>query len=44
MGFIVVKCHECGNAFKIDFDYKYSVEFNTDGKNIKKYHNQVEKT
>jgi len=29
-GGIIVKCHKCGNAFKIRFDYDN--ELNTDGK------------
>jgi len=42
-GFIVVKCHECGNAFKIDdFAYADTIEFNTDGENIEQFHKEVE--
>ena len=43
-GFIVVKCHECGNAFKIDdISDSNSYEFNTDGGNIKQFHREVER-
>ena len=42
-GFIVVKCHECGNAFTID-DFLYSdcIVFNTNGSDIKKFHKEIE--
>ena len=42
-GFIVVKCHNCGNAFKIDDFYCSDyIEFNTDGCNIEKFHRDIE--
>ena len=38
-GFIVIKCHECGNAFKID---RYSMNpLNTDGNNIERFHDGI---
>jgi len=30
-GGIIVKCHTCGNAFKICVDYGNNLELNTDG-------------
>jgi len=41
-GFIVVKCHNCGNAFKIDdFASDDVLLFNTDGDEIRKYHEET---
>jgi len=31
-GAIIVKCHECGNAFRIDAEYE--LELNTDGEKL----------
>ncbi len=30
-GAIIVKCHKCGNAFRIDTDYNYELVLNRDG-------------
>lgn len=39
-GFIVIKCHSCGNAFKIDSSDMD--ELNTDGSKIQEFHREVE--
>ena len=30
-GAIIVKCHDCGNAFRIDVEYDIELELNKDG-------------
>ena len=44
IGYIVVKCHACGNAFRIDLDYANEVELNTDGENAKRFHRDIKMT